>query len=231
MAIAATIIKAAARAVNVFPSGGDLTATEYATGLELLNDLLAQWSVESLLPVSETQENFTLVSGTGSYTIGSGADFNTARPVRVVDAFLRTSDAQDYPLQIIGQKDYDAISDKSTEGIPYRLFYKDAYSTGTVYLYFVPDAAYDLYLTTQKAFTALATTATTVSLPDEYVSALKPMLAVIWGNEFGRPAPQEVAALAAVRYRNLKRLNNSVPIADANPFVHRRTTFDIRRGY
>ena len=78
-----SIIKGAFRALGRLGRGRDLTGDEATDGLELLNQLIASWKGEGLLLPYRTTEQLTYSTSKISYTIGSGGDFNTVRPVQI----------------------------------------------------------------------------------------------------------------------------------------------------
>lgn len=89
MTTALGIIKSAMRKVGVLTKTENPSADEAQDGLEMLNDLLSSFSNDSMVIYARYSEDFTLSGGTGSYTIGTGGAFNTARPVKIISAFIR----------------------------------------------------------------------------------------------------------------------------------------------
>jgi hypothetical protein len=71
--------------------GGTLTTAEQPYYLGKLNAMLESWSLDRRMCYSVTQESFALTASTGTYTIGSGGAFNTARPTKILNAFVRDS--------------------------------------------------------------------------------------------------------------------------------------------
>jgi hypothetical protein len=140
MSTAQDIIESALRKISVLGTGSSLDATEGADALATLNNLLSTWSVEGNLVYNTTTETLSLTGGDGEYTIGSGGDFNTARPRRIISAFV-TEGTTDYPLTIYSADQYASIPQKSTTGIPRVLWYDDNYPLANIRLYSVPDGA------------------------------------------------------------------------------------------
>ena len=179
--------------------------------LQDLNSMISSWSTEGLLIPNLTWENFNLVAGTGSYTIGSSGTFDTVRPVRIVSAYLRDSNGLDIPIEVdMAVQEYNKIYLKTTQARPEKLHYKPAYPLGTIYFDNVPDLAYTLYIQTEKPLTELAALTTTVSLSDEYKMALIFNLAVLIAPDFDNQLSQEVFALAAQSKSTL--INNNLRI-------------------
>jgi len=185
MAAASEIIKAALRRIRVLESGETPAAEETADALEILNDMIAGWQTEDLLIYANTLESFTLTSGQSTYTIGSGADFDTTRPTRILQAFTRISNI-DYPIEIVSRDAYFSIVAKeSTSTYPYFLYYDDQLTTGKIYLYPVPNSAETLWIDSQKPFTSFADSIATAQFPSEYVKLMKYGLAAELAPEYG----------------------------------------------
>jgi len=188
------IIKSAMRKNGALTKGDTPDSDEAADGLEMLNDLLASLSNDSLIVYARTVEGFSLVAGTASYTIGASATFNTTRPIKIVSAYVR-SGTIDYPLEIISDEQYAAITLKSTSGTPEYLNYTNAFPQATINLYPKPAAADTLYLVTEKELSSF-TLAQTVSLPPGWKRMLTYNLAVEMAPEYGQQVSPEVFELA-----------------------------------
>lgn len=194
MTTALGIITSAMRKGGVLVKNETPSADEAADGLEMLNDLLASISNDSTVIYSRTTENFSLSGGVSAYTIGSGATFNTSRPVRIVSAYVRTGNI-DYPLDIISDEQYATITLKTVGGIPQFLNYTNAFPQATINLYPTPAAGYTLYIVTEKPLSSFALY-DTVSLPPGWRRMLVYNLAVEMAPEYGQPVPADVAQIA-----------------------------------
>lgn len=194
MTTALGIIKSAMRKAGVLTKNETPSADEAADGLEMLNDLLASISNDSMTVYARTVEDFNLSGGVASYTIGSGGAFNTVRPIRIVSAYVR-SGGIDYPLQIINDELYSTIAFKTGGGIPEFLNYTNAFPQATINLYPVPSSSYQLFLVTEKQLVTF-TLNETVSLPPGWERMLKYNLAIEMGPEYGQPVPPETIEIA-----------------------------------
>ena len=179
-----------------------------ADGLINLNNLISSWNAEKLLIPSITKVTKTLVAGTASYTIGSGGDINTTRPMSISSAFIRDASNYDYDLDIRAMEEYASITAKITQSQPRYLFYNPAYSLGKIYLYPTPDDSTDtLHLDLVVPLAEIATGATTVDLPNEYKRALIYNLAFDLDPSFDSGSEMSIAAIASQSKAVLKRLN------------------------
>jgi hypothetical protein len=93
-------------------------------------------------------------TGAQSYTVGTGGDFNVARPDRLEAAFVRQlipsgQNQIDFPLQILqAREDYNRIALKTMGTLPQVIFYDSAYPLGVIYPWPVPQASiYQIHLT------------------------------------------------------------------------------------
>jgi len=161
------------------------TAAHTASALISLNNMVSSWGGELMAP-SLTRENFTLTAGTASYTIGAAGVFATVRPIRIESAFLRDTDGYDWPLDIVSVKDINAVTYKTTEAKPGRMYFAPEETLAKIVFECEPDIAYVLYIDSWKNFTEFALTTTTVTLPNEYKEAIVYNLAVSLAEDWDR---------------------------------------------
>jgi hypothetical protein len=231
MATAADIINRALRTLAVIGEGESGNANQLADGLVSLNDLVEAWANENLMIYATTQDSKALTPSDGTYTIGSGANINSTRPMRLERAFVRDSSGIDHALQVINREQYQAISDKTVESAIPELIYLDVgYPTSTITLYPVPSAAYTLYIDTKKSIGTFAATSTSVSLPPGYERALRLNLAVEMAPEY-EVSSAHIEGLALEAKNKLKRTNHVAPIARFDSVIPTRAaSYDIYSG-
>jgi len=176
-------------------------------GLEDLNNLISSLNAEGLMIPSLTKISHTLVAGTNSYTIGTGADISTTRPMSIGNAFIRDSNNYDHPVAIKAIERYAEISAKSTQGRPTRLYYNPTYTTGKIYLYLTPDTAEDLHMDLVVPLSEISAVGDTVSLPSEYKRMLIYNLAIDIAPEADIEDMPILVRVANETKRFLKRLN------------------------
>jgi len=165
MPTALDIITSAMRKAGVLTKNETPDDDEAQDGLESLNDLLDSWSNESMAIVARTTETYTLTGGDGTYTIGSGADIDTARPIEIAAMYI-TSGTTDYWLTQIDDETYAKITQKSIQSsLPLYFNYDNANPTATIKLWPVPAAANTLNIVSNKPLTKLSALTTSVVLP------------------------------------------------------------------
>lgn len=211
MATALELITDALADIGAIDPIETLTSAETTHGLRKLNELLESWSLEQLLVYQLVQEGFASVSGTASYTIGSGAIWNTTRPLRIESAFIRDSASNDTGLDVVVRELFDAISLKTAQGLPELLYYTPSVATGTITLYPVPNALYTVYLNSLKQLQSFAVLTTEVVLPPGYLRAIKASLALDLAPGYGQTPPAALIAIARDAKAAIKRLNASTP--------------------
>jgi hypothetical protein len=189
---------------------------EQNDALEVLNDMLSYWSVDGLLVPYTIKESFTMTSSaTMPRTIGSGGNFNTVRPVKIKDAYIRDSSSNDYPLDVnMSEQEYNGIVTKTTSSRPSRLWYNPAYPLGNIYMNYLPDATYTVILDSIKPLTEFALTSTSFAFPPEYKMILSYNLAVLLSPEYGSKLDTLVVQMAEQGKMTLRSNNFTyTPIA------------------
>lgn len=203
------LCKAVYRIMGVIAAGETPDTGQNSDFKEALNLLLGEWENMGLLSLSEEQQ-FTAATGTASYSIGSGETWDGNKPVKINAAACRIGGI-DYPIEIINEDSYLNISDKSSTGIPNKLYYRPSGSTGTIYLSPAPAAAYTIIITNNKAFTTYSSDGTEIDLPAGYLSALKYNVAVELYPEFEMEPKQWVVSRAFSTLEAIKNTNSKRP--------------------
>lgn len=210
--------------------GGSLTSDEQTAYLSVLNAMMESWSLERLMVYQLLQDSKALTTSDGTYTIGSGGDFNTDRPTKIVDpCFIRDGDNLDYPLTLIDATTYGRFTQKTTDNArPEYLFYDGAFvsSLGTIYLYPEPSASLTLYINSWKQLQTFALISTTVVLPLGYQRAIEFNLAVELSGGYKSVSP-EVAMIARESKAAIKRFNAPSGVLRMDAGVAGRRRYDI----
>ena len=197
--------------------GDTLDSTESAYYLSRLNSMLDSWSLNPAMIQSVQQTSFALTTSQGSYTIGSGGDFSMTRPTKIIDpCFIRDSDDQDRPLQLIDTEAYGRIVQKTADGsYPAYLYYDEGYSstsTGTVKLWPEPSASLTLYINTLQPLQTFTSVSTAVVLPTGYQRAIETNFAVETAPGFVT-LDKEVIAVARESKAAIRVANAPKPIS------------------
>ena len=191
--------------------GATLTANEQTECLDSLNAMMESWTIDRLMVYQITQESFALTASQGAYTIGTGGNFNTTRPTRLVDpCFIRDGSNYDSPVRLINIDAYGKIVDKTTDGsYPTYLYYDagfSATSTATINLYPEPQAGLTLYINSWKQLQSFANVSTALLLPPGYERAIVFNYAIEEAGGFTSVSP-EVAKIARESKAAIKSMN------------------------
>jgi len=179
------LIKQALLNIGAYAPGETLGDSEAQDGLLRLRSMLRAWSGKGQMVYFSSQDTHALTSGTASYTIGSGATIDTARPEMIRNASIDNT----YPLKIIDEAKYQGLANKD-QGFtrPAWLWYNPTYPTGTIYLY--PPGGGTLYLNSEKPLTDPTTLTGDVEFPGPYDEAIEWGLTVRLCPSYGRePTP------------------------------------------
>ncbi len=205
MTTALQIITKALQKNGVLTAGEAPAADMAADGLSALNGLIDSWSNDSLMIYARTTESFPLVSGQATYTIGTGQQFNTTRPIAIEDAcYTRLSPNFDEPISVISDELYSQITSKATLGRPRVLNYSNAYPVALINLWPVPEQNYTLFITSEKPLSNW-TLYQDVVLPPGWERALIFNLAIDLAPDYGQPISDSMANGARESKGNIAR--------------------------
>lgn len=210
MPTALDLIEAAALKLGAKQTGEALTSDEATDGLSILNSMLDNWAINSLMVYQIVQNSYSWTADQQSRTIGTGGDFNATRPVRIEDGtYFRYSNI-DSPVKIIRNRgNYDTIASKTVKSTyPEVLFYDPAFPLGVLYAFPVPSNTLTLFLNTWQTLQNFSNLTTNLSLPPGYQWAIEHNLAVALEPVFVVPAPENVIREAGKSKADLIRINN-----------------------
>lgn len=213
------VITSAGRALGYLGRTEVLSAGDANDGLTCFNNMLDSWSNETLAAYVSVLQSFPLTINQSAYTIGTGGDFNTARPQNILQAFVRDANNIDYQVDIVPQEQWNDITQKTiTSQIPNTLFYYSTFPLGIINIFPKPLLAYTLFFTsTLDQVTASLLTAT-ITMPPGYLRAYILNLALDMVT-FGFPCllgDKEFATLinnASIAKANIKRTNTKDVLA------------------
>ena len=194
------IIKGALRNLTVIAQGETPSASDIADGAEALNALIKQWQTEGCKLWLYDEEELSLTANSQSYTIGSGGNLDTTKPIEIMSArYHYNTSGIDIPMTALSRDEYFDLPLKSSPGVP--LNYYPDYQTGDyVYFYIWPiitSATSDtIKMTLKTEVEDFDSASNDADFPKEWLRALKFNLAVDLAPEYGREAGQTLVALA-----------------------------------
>lgn len=229
------LVTAQLKLIGAIAPDESISAAEAVDGLAVNNRMLSSWSTEGLMIYATVREEFSLVSGTQSYALGSGATFDTSRPVRIDRATIEiqsTSPVTETPLEIITVREWAEIANKDlTSDIPTHLYPEGTYPNETLNLWPKPSATNKIVLYSWKPLTQIASISTSISMPNGYEEALVYNGALRLAPEYGKTLTPEIVGIAGESKANIKRLNHRPRYLKVDPaLMFNRSGFNINTG-
>jgi hypothetical protein len=211
------LITAALQDLRVLQVGETASANDAAYGLNRLNDWIDSLATEGLTVYSRARTTWT-ISGATSYTIGTGAVINCARPTGplAIDnvGFQDTSVSPtlEYNLgPVLTEDAYDGIAQKDLTSVyPQAAYYNPTYDSGFGLIRLWPLSTSStlegvIYtLVPVSEFTAITDT---IALPPGYRRFLRTNLAKELASAFDSPLTMDIQQAAAESKADVKRAN------------------------
>lgn len=141
---------------KMMQKGGIITKTmepaadEISDAVDAINAMLSSWSNSGLFVSGRTWETFNLVGNQSAYTIGTGGNFNTKRPVKIIASTVQVGQTTQPIYEITDELYVTQIPFKTTPGIPQYYNYDNAYPLANIRLYPVPSSNFPIFLLTEK---------------------------------------------------------------------------------
>lgn len=235
MAVTAqNIINKSLRLLGVLASGETTTADEAQDSLYSLNSIIDSFSANPQYYFCTQAEQFALSPGQNTYTIGNDPDASptanwvTARPIRIVGAFVRVSNV-DTPLALITEQYWTNIANKAATGTPTKLLYRPNIPYGQVIVYPTPVAlAPQIFIKAERMIQSYASLVSTQYLPPGYQRLLELSLAMELAPEYGTQVKPEILANLRADLDSLIRTNiQPLPVNKTDNFPNTNTTFNM----
>jgi hypothetical protein len=235
------LIKSTLRLLRVAASGSEPQAADVEDAFDVLNLMVDSFNAEGLMMFDRNTQSFNLVPGQLSYNIGPSAEWNTVRPIKIIESTIRFAASSpgtpvDYPMGIISSFDYNNIATKYTQStLPRYIYYEPSYPIGKIYVWPVPSQATPIQLVMYVPLLALSSLSSTVALPPAYADMLRYQLAIKLAPEYRIDLNPMVISEAArlkglVKSVNNQQLEQPVPLDPALCKQGVRSTWNIYRG-
>lgn len=167
--------------LGVLGAGQTASSQNANFALDSLNNLIQAWSTDRLLVYTITRATWTLVSGTASYTVGTGGDISIARPStmnmqgsNVTFIATATNPNIELPLFMLTDDAYQAIPQKTYQATyPTSWYYNPTYTSsaapyGTLTLWPIPNISTLTGVFYAPVAASTVTLAQTIALPPGY---------------------------------------------------------------
>jgi hypothetical protein len=208
---AGDLINSALKRLGVIASGETPSSAESQDSLAAVQSLIETWSTNDILGFVETEDTLTLVPNQGAYTIGSGGDFNVARPIDILAAVVIESGNLELPLNMLKFEQWLNISDKTLKSnFPTDFYYRTEWPLGKLFFYPVPTEAKSIKVYSRKPIISLSALTDNIALPEGYYGALEYNLCLELADMFGVPVSAMIAQkadekLSAIKAQNLSK--------------------------
>lgn len=226
------LIKSSLRLIGAIATGETPDAEESADCLLMLNQLLETLGIEGTVVWDVAPLSFPLIINQSSYTIGPAANFNTARPIEIRDAYV-TDNGITYPVTKINQQQYDTLGFKAqTSTLPIYFNHISGQINGSIVLWPVPSKITTLTLNIDSQFVPFVLTSDTVLWPLGYARMIKYLLALEIANDFDKQISPQLYQTAMEAKASIKRLNtkSNTPLSYDSTLTGRGTSNQLLTG-
>ena len=214
--------------MGVLAAGETMAASDATRALSILTNLIKSWNIQGLLVNAVTRETLTLTSGQSSRTIGATGNLVTTRPNRILNAAIKISNVE-YPIELITAEQWAEIPDKSSSGMPTKLYIEGTYPNETLNFWPTPDSNYSLVLQSLKPIVGSLALSDSISMPDGYEWSLGLNFRVSASPFWAKQVDQNIALEAHNTKEDLKRQNQKASYMKSDaPFS--TGVFDINSG-
>jgi hypothetical protein len=197
MTTAQDIVNGAIKKIGVLRKNEAPSADECVDALNVLNDMLASWSNDSLLCYATVTDAAMPIGPAASYTIGPSQVLNTVRPMWIKAANV-TVGGLDFALTIVPEDDFQLqiVQKNIGSNIPLYLTYNNAYPYGLIKLW--PQASTNITLTlmSEKLIASFASLTSTFDMPPGWSHALKTNLGINLLRDYNLPPDPLLLQLA-----------------------------------
>ena len=211
------LIRSAMRKIGVLAAGEPLPADEGDDAKVVFSQMVDAWSLESLLIPVVSVVTKQLIIGQSEYTIGiypgltiPDNHIETARPEKILAAFIRDAYDTDYIQEVIDVKTFSRISRKTNSSRPSRFYNRKGWPMNTILFESLPYTDETLYLEVVQPLSVYLSTASltdVVNLPPGYEQVLIYNLAIMLADEWGKSVSNVVGVTATEGKKRIKRAN------------------------
>lgn len=219
MATAEDLISSSLRLINVLAAGETVSIDMANDALSVFNDMVDSWNTQRLAIYTTSANDFPLIGGQQSYTLGDTGNFNIPRPPAIDGMSAILLNNPDQPIEIpmtlytVDQWQNNVPVKAVTGTFPYICYDDGGFPLRTLNFWPVPASSGNnvrLYL--WQALTQPAALNTAISVPPGYRKAFRFNLAIDLAAEFSQPVPPAVAkgatdSMAAIKSLNMPDLN------------------------
>ncbi len=218
--------------LQVYAPGETVSDADAERVLTVLNDMLDDWSNQSLACYAILEQSGALVVAKSSYTIGTGGDFNTTRPIKILDgygtAYVQDANGNNYQMDVVGRDRWNLIGNRTNvvnSNFPNTLFYDPQFPLGVISVNPVPNQTYTMFWDSYAQLADFGSLTTTFSFPPGYKRAIVTNGALA-AKPYFKTAQIDplIVEEAAMRFGNVKRSNLRPVVAAMDPEIVARSS-------
>ena len=171
-----SIIRDAYYDAGLLQEGESPNSEQLVSGMRKLTDLINLWQTQSLKLWLNTDVTVALVAGHGTYLLGPSGDVNIVKPLRVLEAYVKSASGIRRPLTPLAWADYVRLSQVNQTGQINSYFVDKQQSLLSVLFWPVPDAvaaAGTVHLVVQSQVINFIALNETINFPIEWRIALR----------------------------------------------------------
>lgn len=238
MSTAREIVQDAFQVLQIYSPGENMLEGDVGRAFEVLNDMLDSWSNESLTTYATLEQSVTFIPGKYQYTIGTGADIDAVRPLRLTHgygaAYVLDQTENRYPLEVIDRTRWNQIGNIANvnANIPMYLWYDPQFPWGVLNFFPIPNIGYQAFWDSYLQFASFPSLDVDANLPPGYTMALKRNLALELAPYYpGAVLSQRLIEAAQRAKGNVKRTNVREVIAqyDSELVSRSKATYNVYR--
>lgn len=221
MTVAATfsqpirIIQYAYVDAGLIPEGELPSSEKIASASNRLNDMINLWGTQGLKLWTYLDQSITLVSGTGSYTLGPGGSIITTKPLRAIQGYFLDANAGRRPIYPLSWDEWLRLSNVTNTGSISQFFVDKQVANLVVNFWLIPDATAALgtaHLLIPRQITNFTGLTDTMNFPQEWFLALR------WGlaDELATGQPETIMNRCQQRAEAYRKALEDWDVEDAS---------------
>lgn len=207
------LLTSSLRLINVVASGEPVPIDMANDSLMVLNQMLDAWNADRLSIFTTRADDYALISGKQSYTLGIGGDWNTNRPpvIDSMSVILLNNPANpiEIPIPLLTvqqwQTQYPVKSVNST--FPLACYDDGGFPLRTLSFWGIPQEADSIRIYSWQPLGIAGSLQSSVSFPPGYAEAIRYNLAIRLSAEFSAQVSPAVAQIATESLGRIKSAN------------------------
>lgn len=228
MSTTKNLIDRALTRIGVLDSDAEATGSEIQDSLQVCNEMLEQWSIEGLMIPAGTYETFTAVAALGNmFTMGSGGDLDTVRPISIVDINGISAAGTDYDIQKATSTIWLNINVRNETARPRWWYAEMANPLVQIRFDTVPLPTESLRILSYKPLGDMPALTSENTFPPGYDRAIRLNLEIELSGEFNMPVNPDTVVLADKAKKTIKRMNKQARTLKMDSSMVRPIRYDI----